>query len=163
MTLAFSSLTWPIVLVSLARLESERRVSTCPHEESRGVLKRPNRWFGLLRNLCWSISDQVRGNGCFTINELSPWSSGTAFHNVKVKNGCPVLKASNSASRSLVSSFPNSGFDEEEPSRGKKYLTFAFGSEPFRFLRWVCPVCVPTSLVAPAVFVSISTPMLVLS
>jgi hypothetical protein len=163
MTLAFSSPTWPIGLVSLARLERERRVSTCPHEESRGLLKRPNRWFGLLRNLCWSISDQVRGNGCFTINELSPWSSGTAFHNVKVKNGCPVLKASNSASRSLVSSFPNSGFDEEEPSRGKKYLTFAFGSEPFRFLRWVCPVCVPTSLVAPAVFVSISTPMLVLS
>jgi hypothetical protein len=162
-TLAFSSLTWPIGLVFLARLKSERRVSTCPHE-CRGVLKGPNCWFGLLRNRCWSVSNQVRGNACFTINELSPWSSGTASHNVKAKNGCPVRKASNRAARSSPSSLPNSGLVDEEQSPGKKYLTCTFDSELFRFLRRVCPAscfAVPSPPVATAVLISISTPCLI--
>lgn len=49
MTLAFPLSHGPIGWVSLARLESKRRVSTCPHVKAAGC-SNDQTWFGLLRN-----------------------------------------------------------------------------------------------------------------
>jgi hypothetical protein len=48
-TLAFPLSHGPIGWVSLARLESKRRVSTCPHVKAAGC-SNDQTWFGLLRN-----------------------------------------------------------------------------------------------------------------